>query len=89
MTEPTYHGQPLNQGTLTPRAIHDGEGYAELRCGGTRVRLSYTVLHALSSLIDLRGYRGDFQAMAETIKALHAVTGEAAEGRIPMDEALR
>ena len=82
-TTPTYNGQSLNQGVLTPGPQYD-EGYAVLACGGTEVRLTYTMLNYLSGWI-ARGAQGASTAIPlETIKAVRdsidAITGEAAHG---------
>lgn len=80
---PTYNGQPCNQGLLTPGPEYD-EGYAVLACGGTEVRLTYTMLNYLTGWIAM-GARGTSSAIPlDTIKevkdAFDAITGEAAQG---------
>lgn len=78
----SYCGEAPNQGLLIPREIHEGEGYATLACGGTEVRLSYTILHMLCGQI-ASGHLGTYQVSdrRETLKGFHAITCEAGLGK--------
>lgn len=77
----SYCGEGPNQGLIVPREPHDGEGYATLACGGTEVRISYTVLHMLCGQVST-GHTGDFQVTdtKRLLKGLHAITCEAGNG---------
>jgi len=80
---PTYNGQRLNQGLLTPGPQYD-EGYAVLTCGGTEVRLTYTMLSYLNGWIAMGAHGASSAIPLDTIKAVkdafNAITGEAAQG---------
>lgn len=80
----TYMGQPANQGRLAPAEPRNGEGYATLKCGGTEVVLSYTMLHHLRFVVDPESLMFAQQAAAQ--KALEAITCEASIGRKPVSE---
>lgn len=81
MSIPTYMGQPANQGRLTPLELHNGEGYAVLKCGGTEVVLSYTLLHHLRFDVDPQSPL--FARLVSAQKALQAITCEASLGHSP------
>jgi hypothetical protein len=76
----TYNGQPPNRGTLVPYEVN-GEGFAVLRCGGTEVLLSYTLLHHLSFHVDPQSSM--FAPMVRAQNALDAITCEASLRRTP------
>jgi len=82
-TTPTYNGQRLNQGLLTPGPQYD-EGYAVLACGGTEVRLTYTMLQYISGWIAMGANGASAAIPLDTIggvrRAFDAITGEAAQG---------
>jgi hypothetical protein len=84
VSELTYMGERPNQGRIVPREPHPGEGFAVLICGGTSVVLSYTILAEMCG--DLaEGAHGKtfFMDAARTRHAMHAITSEAANGRMP------
>jgi hypothetical protein len=68
-----------DQGRLTPRPLHPGEGYAVIRCGGTEVVVSYTLLHALD--IELASASPFWGSLVALRRALNAITCEASLGR--------
>ena len=75
---PQFMGQAQGRGRITPMPLYDNEGYAVLRCGGTEVVLSATLLHEMSLRID--GAAASFASLCTAQRALHAVTCEALEG---------
>jgi hypothetical protein len=83
--EGTYCGQRAHQGRLTPREPGPGEGYALLRCGGTEVVLSYTVLHRLCGHV-VMGAHGDPDVgqNGAVLRALRAITCEASCDQTPL-----
>ncbi len=83
--EATYCGQPANQGLLIPRPIQENEGYATLECGGTKVILTYTLLHQMSGHLAI-GCCGDGNAKdySEMQKAINAIICEASIGNKPI-----
>jgi len=78
-SEATYMGQKANQGVLTPGRLYPKEGYASLRCGGTEVRIGYTLLHHMR--IDIDSASSAFIELSELSKALYAITCEASLGK--------
>jgi hypothetical protein len=80
----TYCGQRRNQGELSPMALHENEGFASLRCGGTTVLLSYTALHLIHGWLVLGSNGYSFtSASREITQSFAAITAEAAEGMTP------
>lgn len=79
--QPTYSGQPANQGRLEPTDIFDDEGYAVLKCGGTEVVLTFTALHAIIGHMSV-GCKGDWRVKdnGNISKALSAICCEASQG---------
>ena len=76
---PTYRGQPANQGRLILGKQYPGEGYAVLKCGNTEVVLGYTLLHHLR--IDLDSDSPIWGDLVKASKAFDAITNEASLGR--------
>lgn len=83
-TTPRYRGQEYNQGLIVPlKPFPDGEGgeegYAVLKCGGTEVHLSFTLLHNLN--IERPHKDNPFWSeIHATRKAFDAIRCEASEG---------
>lgn len=82
----TYCGATPGQGDLIPTPLFPEEGYAELRCGGTSVRITYTDLVLICGWLAV-GSAGASSVYNSTKSALfpaiHSVTCEASLGRIP------
>jgi hypothetical protein len=85
--QPSYKGENANQGRLVPREVHEGEGWALLKCGNTEVVLSYTILHQMSGHLAV-GSRGDsnVKEYGACQRAINAITCEASLGNSPKEE---
>lgn len=72
---PTYNGKEANAGDIIAGDQYEGEGYAELTCGNTTVRLGYTSLHRMAS---------SMAGVSPSIRgAIDAIVCEAMQGRTP------
>jgi hypothetical protein len=76
---PTYKGQPANLGRVVVGQAFPGEGYAVIRCGGTEVQVSYTLLHAMHLDIDPHSYH--WSHLCDLSRALDSIKCEASIGR--------
>ena len=76
---PTYMGQPANQGRLIPAPLFPNEGFAVLKCGGTEIVLSYTLLHHLR--FELHKDDSCWLQIVKANEALAAITCEASIGK--------
>ena len=74
----TFNGRGANQGLIDLGAPDHKEGYAVLKCGGTQVKISYTLLVNLSIHIDSASTH--FRDMCSLSKAIDAITCEASLG---------
>jgi hypothetical protein len=78
-TDPKYMGESPERGLLVVGKQYPNEGYATIRCGGTEVRIGYSLLHHLQ--IVLEGDSPVFSDLCDLSRALHSITCEASLGR--------
>ncbi len=76
---PSFNGQEANQGLIDLSGDpNHKEGYAVLKCGGTQVNISYSLLASISLRID--SVTTHFRDMCSLSKAINAITCEASLG---------
>jgi hypothetical protein len=76
---PTYCGERADRGLIMVGRHFPNEGYAVMRCGGTEVRIGYSLLHILRLVIDKDSMM--FSDLCELQRAFHSITCEASLGR--------
>ena len=81
--EPTFNGAKANQGTIDLRYPDAPEGYAILKCGGTEVKIPYTLLNGIS--LRVGQHTTQFAGMCSLSKAINSITCEASLGHIPKE----
>jgi len=76
----SYYGHEPDQGLID--LVHGDEGFATLVCGGTEVKIGFTILHMLCNKIST-GQTGDYQwsDTKDLYKAVCSITCEASLGR--------
>ena len=75
---PTYMGASCDQGEIVIDPIYPNEGYAIIKCGGTSIKVGYTVLNYV--VANNHGQHPFFTAISELNMALNAIKCEAMVG---------
>lgn len=70
---PTFKGRHPNQGEID-LCPYEGEGYAVLSCGGTSVKIGYSLLSKINVLAEDRLY---FSHLVDLQAAIDSITCEA------------
>lgn len=74
-TTPNYMGQTCDKGKIEIEPIYPGEGYAIIKCGGTEIKVGYSILHHVR--LDISGESSRFAALCALQDALFSITCEA------------
>ncbi len=82
--EPTFAGAEANQGLIDLRHPNRPEGHAVLKCGGTEVKIPYTLLWGIHLAINQ--FTTDFEGMCLLSKAINSITCEANLGNTPKEQ---
>ena len=75
---PRFRGKTADAGRIDVGRFYPNEGWALIKCGGTEIRVSYSLLHNLQLAID--GDHADFAHVADLENALDHIRCEAMIG---------